>query len=379
MPSWWRRLGGRRPTADRDALARSATAGDGHGLRLFELGRHDEALAAFQEAAALYRRLAADDPARFELHLAGELNNVGMCLGTLRRYDQAIQPLEEAAAIIARWWEADQGPLGPLLAGTLASLAAVLGELAQHARAMELTDRVVVLRRASAGPAAPAVDSDLARALRQFAHVRANAGLELDRALPAATEAVTMYRQLARRQPAAFASELRDAETVLAAVAGPPQGTNWREQLHLLRLEAMEVPVLLREVGDAARAEAILRGADSRGDAAGARKLGSLLVAKKDLAGAEAAYRRADDRGDPDAPFYLGLLFHERGDLARAETAYRRGVERGSQLAAYNLGLVLKGRGDVAGARTAFERAATGGDQQLSADARQRLRELGGT
>jgi TPR repeat protein len=155
------------------------------------------------------------------------------------------------------------------------------------------------------------------------------------------------------------------------------EAASWREQLRLMTLEALSVPELMRELGSADEAEAVLRGADRRGDAQGAFKLGMFLEAKADLAGAEAAYRRGDERGSAEATAYLGGLAHRRGDLRAAEAAYRRASERGNHLAAYNLGLLLHERGDAAGARPAFEQATGAGDAALAESARARLRQLG--
>jgi hypothetical protein len=100
----------------------------------------------------------------------------------------------------------------------LASLAAVLGELGHYEQAMDVTNHVVLLRRASSRPGSRAVDPELARALRQFAQVRARAGVELDAALPAATEAVTLYEQLVRASPQTFVGALYAAYEILAEV-----------------------------------------------------------------------------------------------------------------------------------------------------------------
>lgn len=146
-----------------------------------------------------------------------ELNNVGLCLSHLRRDEEAARAFHEAARICEWYWQDDKR-LTALYAAVLASLAAVLAELGRYEQAMAIANYVVLLRRASTQPGAPAVDPELAQALRQFAEVRAMAGLELDAALPAATEAVTIYEQLIRASPQSYVGGLYAAYQVLAAV-----------------------------------------------------------------------------------------------------------------------------------------------------------------
>ncbi len=185
--------------------------------QLFEAGRYADALVLFQESADRYRQEAARDPAQFEVALAAELNNVGLCLGHLRRYEEAAGAFREAARICEWYWQDDKR-LSAFYAAVLASLAAVLGELGRYEQAMDITNHVVLLRRASTQPGSLAVDPELAKALREFAQMRARAGVELDTALAAATEAVTIYEQLVRASPQTFVGGLHAAYKVLACV-----------------------------------------------------------------------------------------------------------------------------------------------------------------
>lgn len=185
------------------------------GAQLFEAGFYEGALAAFELSVADHRLNA--DP-ELELHLAAELNNVGMCLGKLRRFDAAVEPFKEATDIYARHWRDDER-LSPFYAAAMASLAGVLTELRRFEEALEMTSVVVFLRRSGISPdTPPPPDPDLAKALRQFAHTRALAERELDRALPAAREAVTIYQQLATATPDVYLREWHLAGRILAAV-----------------------------------------------------------------------------------------------------------------------------------------------------------------
>jgi tetratricopeptide (TPR) repeat protein len=189
--------------------------------QLFEAGRYEEALTAFRLSVADHRLDADPD---LELYLAAELNNVGMCLGKLRQFDAAVEPFREATDIYARHWR-DDDRLSPFYAAAMASLAGVLTELGRYDEALDMTNVVVFLRRAGITPGPLTIDPDLAKALRQFAHTRALAGRDLDRALPAASEAVTIYQHLATANPQDYLREWYLAGRILADVldgAGRP-------------------------------------------------------------------------------------------------------------------------------------------------------------
>ena len=59
-------------------------------MRLSDLGRREEALAATQEAVDIYRRLAQTRPDAFLPDLAASLNNLGGHLSKLGRREEAL-------------------------------------------------------------------------------------------------------------------------------------------------------------------------------------------------------------------------------------------------------------------------------------------------
>ena len=67
--------------------------------RLAELGRREDALAATEEAVAIYRELAAARPDTFLPNLARALNNPSNRLAELGRREDALAATEEAVAI----------------------------------------------------------------------------------------------------------------------------------------------------------------------------------------------------------------------------------------------------------------------------------------
>jgi tetratricopeptide (TPR) repeat protein len=68
-------------------------------IRLGGLGRHEEALAAIEEAADLYRDLAEARPDVHRPNLAGSLNNLAIRLGHLGWQEEALAAIEEAVSI----------------------------------------------------------------------------------------------------------------------------------------------------------------------------------------------------------------------------------------------------------------------------------------
>jgi tetratricopeptide (TPR) repeat protein len=97
--------GGQPDTVDR--LARSL---NNLSNRLADLGRREEALAAIEEAADIYRELAAARPDAFRPDLASSLTNLANRLAGLGRREEALAAIEEAVTayreLAARWPDA---------------------------------------------------------------------------------------------------------------------------------------------------------------------------------------------------------------------------------------------------------------------------------
>jgi Flp pilus assembly protein TadD len=69
------------------------------GIRLWELGRREEASAATEEAVEIRRRLAATRPDVFSPNLAFALNSLGIMLSGLGRREEASAATEQAVKI----------------------------------------------------------------------------------------------------------------------------------------------------------------------------------------------------------------------------------------------------------------------------------------
>ena len=101
----YRRLAERDPTTHLPDLAGALT---NLGIELQEVGRQEEALAATQEALDLYRRLAEGDPTTYlsdlgraltnlgNPHLGGALTNLGVRLSEVGRHEEALAATQEA-------------------------------------------------------------------------------------------------------------------------------------------------------------------------------------------------------------------------------------------------------------------------------------------
>jgi tetratricopeptide (TPR) repeat protein len=225
-------------------------------------------------------------------------------------------------------------------------------------------EAVRLLRRLDTEQPEPIVRDEFIKALHSFAFTRALCRTQLTEAADAISEVLRLLDELATEGGEASETFRASAERLAGQIqqlredvaAGRPAGipgstlpgTDWRadlaERTRQPTLERMDVQELVRELGNADQAEALLR--------------------------------MMDERGDADGAYKHGILLQARGDLAAAETAYRRGAERGSHTAAYQLGILRKNQRDTPGAIAALEQAARSDDKELAAKAQRALDKL---
>ncbi len=80
-----------------------------------EVGQREAALAPAQEAADLYRELAAKAPDAYRPDLAMALNNLATSLSEVGQREAALAPAQEAVAISAASWRPRRPmPIGPI-------------------------------------------------------------------------------------------------------------------------------------------------------------------------------------------------------------------------------------------------------------------------
>ena len=234
----YRQLAEARPDAFLPDLAASL---NNLAIRLGELGRRDEALAAAEESVAMRRRLAEARPAAFLPHLATSLNNLAVDLADLGRREEALAASEEAAALYRQLAEARPDAFLPDLGVALINLAPNLSDLGRGEEALAAAEEAVMLYRRLAQARPDAFLLDLAASLNSLAIRLGDLGRG-DEALSAAEEAVALYRQLAEARPDAFlpdlaaslnnlAIRLRDLGRGEEALEASRQGNSIRNQL----------------------------------------------------------------------------------------------------------------------------------------------------
>ena len=184
-----------RETGTREDLARALI---GYGISLADLGQHRDALAAMEEAVALWRDLAAANPAH-QPDLANALNHYGISLRDLGRHRDALAAMEEAVALL-RDLAAANPAHQPDLANALNGYGVSLRDLGRHRDALAAMEEAVALLRDLAA-ANPAHQPDLANALNGYGVSLWDLGRHRD-GLAALEEAVAVWRDVAAANPA---------------------------------------------------------------------------------------------------------------------------------------------------------------------------------
>ena len=200
----YRELAAARPDAFRPDLATSL---NNLSNRLGDLGRREEALAAIQEAAEVYRELAAARPDAFRPALATSLNNLSLRLADLGRREEALAAIQEAAEVYRELAAARPDAFRPDLAMSLNNLSLRLADLGRREDALAAIQEAVTIRRELAAARPDAFRPDLATSLNNLSADLADLGRRED-ALAAIQEAVTIRRELAAARPDAFRPDL---------------------------------------------------------------------------------------------------------------------------------------------------------------------------
>ena len=172
-------------------------------VALSALGRREEALAATQEDAELYRRLAAQQPEAFLPNLAASLNNLGAMLSALGRREEALAAAQEAANIHRRLAAQQPDAFLPDLAMSLNNLGSMLFALGRQEEALAAAQEAANIHRRLAAQQPDAFLPDLAMSLNNLGIMLSDLGRR-EEALAAAQEAANIHRRLAAQQPDAF-------------------------------------------------------------------------------------------------------------------------------------------------------------------------------
>ena len=200
----YRQLAAEHPDAFRPDLAMSL---NNLGNRFSDLGRREDALAATKEAADNIRQLADAQPNAFRSDLAKSLNNLGNRFSDLGRREDALAATKEAADNFRQLADAQPDAFRPDLAANLNNLGSMLSNLGRREDALAATEEAVAIRRQLAAAQPDAFRPDLAKSLNSFGSMLSNLGRRED-ALTSTEEAAEIYRQLAAEHPDAFRSDL---------------------------------------------------------------------------------------------------------------------------------------------------------------------------
>ena len=177
------------------------------GIRLSNLGRLEEALAASQEAVDIYRRLAQTRPDAFLPDLGMSLNNFCIRLSNLGRREEALAASLEAVDIRRRLAQTRPDAFLPNLASSLNNSGAVLSDLGRREEALAASQEAVDIYRRLVQMRPDAFLSNLADSLNNLGIRLSDLGRR-EAALAATQEAVNIYRRLTQTQPDAFLHDL---------------------------------------------------------------------------------------------------------------------------------------------------------------------------
>jgi len=182
------------------------------GIRLFELGRYEEALVASQECVNNRRHLAETYPVYLP-EFATSLNTHGNILSALGRHEKAIEASQEAVKSYRLLSKTQPDDYLDDLAMNLCSLSAHLYDGARHEGALEAGQEAVKIYRFLAKTQSDVFLPDLAKSL-----LRVSVLGSAEEALSPCQEAVEIYRILAGTLPDAFLPELAKSITVTSKI-----------------------------------------------------------------------------------------------------------------------------------------------------------------
>ena len=178
------------PPEERESILNHVAARVGTlGIRLSNLGRREDALAASQEAVEIYRRLAHARPDAFLPDLATSLNNLSVDLSNLGRREDALAASQEAVEIYRRLAHARPDAFLPDLATSLNNVSVYLSNLGRREDALAASQEAVEIYRRLAHARPDAFLPDLATSLNNLRAMLSNLGRRED-ALAASQEAV---------------------------------------------------------------------------------------------------------------------------------------------------------------------------------------------
>ncbi|TFK24780.1 TPR-like protein [Coprinopsis marcescibilis] len=163
-------------------------------------GRTPEAILYSCEAIKIYRGLAAKDPSIFDPNLADTLHTHALCIGKAGRAAEAVECCQEVVEMHRQLVRGNPGKFNANLAHSLHNLAVNLDVCGRVPEAIPYSCEAIKIFRGLAAKDPPIFEPDLARSLRKHALYVGNAG-RADEAVEFCQEAVEIQRRLARDNP----------------------------------------------------------------------------------------------------------------------------------------------------------------------------------
>jgi tetratricopeptide (TPR) repeat protein len=184
-------------------------------IRLANLGKIEEALAASREAVELFRGLAGSQPEIFRPLLPMALGNHSIRLGALGRWEEALAPVQESVDLLR------QLPMlrpEKELRSRLENLAAALNTLSSHLHRLGRVNEALAAIENAVGMKRTLVATwpedtrlaSLAGSINNLSNRQGDVG-QLEKALASSQEAVVICRDLAASRPDSFLENLADA------------------------------------------------------------------------------------------------------------------------------------------------------------------------
>ncbi|WP_344463962.1 tetratricopeptide repeat protein [Kitasatospora kazusensis] len=223
-------------------------------VRLAETGRHEEGLAAVREAAHYYQVLAEADPDAYLPEFALCLNNLSNRLGAVGRHEEGLAASGEAAHHYRTLAEADPDAYLPDLALSLNNLSNRLGEVGRHEESLSAIREAAHHYRVLAEADPDAYLPNLAMSLDNLSVALWETGRR-EESLSAVFEATEHYRTLAEAAPDVYRPDFADSLNTLAVRLG--EVGLYEEGLSMIRLATEHYRVLAEAAPE--RFEAALR------------------------------------------------------------------------------------------------------------------------
>ncbi|WP_132118332.1 tetratricopeptide repeat protein [Actinocrispum wychmicini] len=208
--------------------------------QLTQLGRHEGAVAAVEESLGIYQLMAEREPDAYRGNVAVALERRGNCLSRLGRHAEALTAAQDAVRIRRELDAADPAAEPADLGRALENLAVQLAMVNRFEDASAAGEEALSIFRTLAATNPQEFHAELALSLNNLSGSWYRLG-RLDQARDAAQEAVTLYRDLVAANPSAFrfplTRALHNLGSVLSDLGDRAQGLALNEEAVCIRRE----------------------------------------------------------------------------------------------------------------------------------------------